>query len=120
MTTFYQIAGDPSRWDAEMNDLPDRGESLIALQKRQSREGRRSAHLVLSIYGWTLRYASGLQGFGIIHRTCSFDPAVAIKAAQRWVGSNPKRDVFLRASKLYESRCQEKGFDLEAALQEVF
>jgi hypothetical protein len=61
------------------------------------------AEIVVTIYGYGLRYASGLQGFGIIASAQSLgtlDRAIAY--AQEWAASEPAktRYVFIRNSSL--------------------
>ena len=59
------------------------------------------AEIVLSIYGYGLRYASGLQGFGIIADARSLgtlDKALAY--AQGWADASPNHYVFIRNTEL--------------------
>ena len=71
---------DPLRFDFN--------EELCALQRRQSNRGYVPAHLVKSMYGWTLRYASGLQGFSIITRLGK-DFDTAVEGAREWASDAP-------------------------------
>ncbi len=45
-----------------------RSEELCRLQASQANRGYLGAEMCRSIYGWTLRYRSGLQNFAIIER----------------------------------------------------
>jgi hypothetical protein len=66
-------------------------ESLCAWQSRLSSLGIEEAEIVQSIYGFGLRYASGLQDFSIIARAReiggTFNEAVIF--AQKWVHEDP-------------------------------
>jgi hypothetical protein len=107
---FILLAGHPEKWDAEFENLSDRGESLVRLQEDQSRRGRIPAHLVLSMYGWTVRYASGLQGFGILHKSGSFDPANAVEWGTQWVNRDAdKRELFVSVRDV--ERAESDGHD---------
>lgn len=61
-------------------------ESLVEHQREMSRRGYIEAEIVRSNYGHSLRYASGLQNFGLIARAReiggSFEQAV--EYAKRW------------------------------------
>lgn len=110
---FIILAGECDQFHAEMDSLPDRGQSLIALQESQSRRGYIPAELVLSIYGWTVRYASGLQGFGILRKADSFNPENALRWAREWVARDPKsREVWVRRSAV--ERAEKDGHDCSA------
>jgi hypothetical protein len=82
----------------------DGGESLVRWQEQ---EGSRwiGAEIVKSIYGYGLRYASGLQGFAVIfgHHDRGYDGTyeTAVRYAQWWVDLDPEhRYVFVRNSAL--------------------
>ena len=107
---FILLAGSPEAWDAEMLALPDRGESLVDLQVSQAGRGRRSAHMVLSIYGWTVRYASGLQNRNILFGSGSFDPKLALDWGVGWANRDPMNREFY-VSRYEVDRCEEKGHD---------
>ena len=94
---FVTLGGNPTRWDAEMALLPDRGTSLCELQESQSKRGYLPAVLVESIYGWGVRYASGLQGHGILLRSRDSSDksrANAIAWGKRWAEEDPDHREF--------------------------
>lgn len=69
-------------------------EDFANLQTALSQRGFVEAELVESRYGWSVRYASGLQNFGLISAARdradrSYEAAVAI--AQAWVAVDPSR-----------------------------
>lgn len=115
---FYNMAGDGAKWREEMKSLPNRGEALIALQRKQHSRGVTKADMTLSIYGWVLRYASGLNGFSIIRKLNTNNARVAVKAAEEWVkGRESHRSVFVRGTAA--KNCLEKhGEDILAVLKE--
>lgn len=115
MFNFYDIAGEAAKFRAESADLCNKGEALIALQRRQHARGVTKAELVLSIYGWTLRHASGLNGFSLIRTLGTNDVNAALDVAFEWVGDSKLRSVFVRATTA--QRCLEKhGEDILSAL----
>jgi len=71
------------------------GEDLVAQQERLHASGLREAELVESIYGWSLRHASGLDGWSIIKGCRSGDLDGSLEAAQSaarvWVAADPER-----------------------------
>jgi hypothetical protein len=78
------------------------GESLVRWQEREGSYWL-GAEIVESIYGFGLRYASGLQGFGVIfgHRDRGYDGQyeTAVRYAEWWVEMDPEhRYVFVRNS----------------------
>lgn len=110
---FILLAGNPQKWDDEMLTLTNRGEALVALQVSQAQRGRLSAHLVRSIYGWTVRYASGLQNFAIIHKSGSKNIANALSFGINWANQDPNnRELFVSQSEI--ERAREEGDDLTA------
>ena len=70
-------------------------ESLVAFQCNVSSQGFVEAEIVESIYGYSLRYASGLQNHGLIvsARAGQTDGTLegAITAAKRWQAADPTR-----------------------------
>src|SRR4051812_32403084 len=70
-------------------------EGLCAVQRAQAARGILGAEIVASIYGWSVRYDSGLQNFGILAGARakqvdgSFTDAAAWAAA--WVAQDPER-----------------------------
>lgn len=112
------LAGNPEPWDEEIRKKSRRGsasntfnsEDLCELQIKQSSRGRLSAHLVLSMYGWTVRYASGLQGFSILYSSRNKDPKQAYDWGVRWTNEDPdKREFFVSRSEV--ARAIENGID---------
>jgi hypothetical protein len=92
---------DPKYAVKRYHQTGDWDHDLCELQKRESRAGYRGAELVATIHGWSVRHASGLQGFGILHRSTSHGTlhdgedsesyADAIAFAERWVAQAPAR-----------------------------
>jgi len=115
---FIKLAGDTEQWDKEMADVPKNGEyyqsdPLCKLQVSQSARGFRAAHLVLSVRGWTVRYASGIQNFGILRLSDSFDPASALEWATKWVNRDPKsRELYVSKSEVFNA--ERDGHDCSA------
>ena len=69
-----------------------------------------AADLGRSMYGWTLRYASGLQGWSIIFASRNHNPATALAEALRWVAVNPEcRSVCVSVGEI--DRCEADGHD---------
>jgi hypothetical protein len=68
-------------------------ESLCAHQRAVSSAGYIEAQIVESNYGFGLRYASGLQDFGLIYsaRDLGGSLEAAITAAQKWQAADPER-----------------------------
>lgn len=68
-------------------------EELCKRQERASREGITEAELVKSMYGWSLRYASGLNDFGLIARARETGAtwAKAVEYAKEWQAKDPER-----------------------------
>lgn len=115
---FTLLAGHPEPWDAEISNgcRPGRHEGtlnsqdLCSLQADQSARGRRSVQLIRSIYGWTLRYASGLQDFAILYSSKDHSPAKALVVGLEWVWRDPdKRELYV--SKGEVERCERDGYD---------
>lgn len=84
------------RWEADKQaNVPNFGglydsDALCAFQGKQADQGRRGCKVDESIYGWTLRYDSGLQNHRIILATGSDDLDNAMEEAKRWVAQDPK------------------------------
>ena len=69
-------------------------EPLCEWQREVSRRGILGAHIVQSMYGFSVRYDSGLQNFGILHASRgAADPSreAAIDFAKAWVAQDPSR-----------------------------
>jgi hypothetical protein len=68
---------------------------LCRWQERKSAEGHKEIELVESVYGWSVRYASGLQDFGLLAglRKGNLDGSLeaALKYAQAWVDEDPTK-----------------------------
>jgi hypothetical protein len=68
-------------------------QTLVAFQIRMSGLGYIEAEIVESSYGYSVRYASGLQNFGLIFssRNREVDGTLegAIAAAQKWQAQAP-------------------------------
>lgn len=71
--SWVRLFGNTADFDARLEAAKaDRGlfsrpdEALCREQQRQSGEGRTTVELVKSIYGYTVRYASGLQGKAVL------------------------------------------------------
>lgn len=65
-------------------------ESLCAHQIKMSQRGYLGAEIVQTLRGWSLRYNSGLQDFGLIVRgIATWDDAVA--AAHQWQAADTAR-----------------------------
>lgn len=82
-------------------------EALCAFHCKLDRRGILGAELVKSIYGWSVRYDSGLQNFGIIagSRCGTLDGTLADaeRYAREWVAQDPtRRYVWVRVSALLE------------------
>lgn len=70
-------------------------EQLCALQQREARRGILGVEVVVSNYGCSVRYDSGLQNFGLVasSRTKEVDGTLedAERFAREWVARDPKR-----------------------------
>lgn len=99
---FVVIAGEAvvERIRAARASLPRTGNgvasgSLCAQQEREARAGVVGVELVRSNYGWSVRYDSGLQDFGLVASARAkqvdgtFDSAAAFAVA--WVAQDPDR-----------------------------
>lgn len=78
-------------------------ESLVAFQVRVSNAGFIEAEIVESIYGYSLRYASGLQNFGLIYsaRQGELDGTLehAVARAREWQSRDPTKRYVTRGVK---------------------
>ena len=74
---------------------------LITHQVKIADRGILGVELVESVYGWTVRYDSGLQNWGILSRAAGrSDPSYkgAVRFAKEWQSMDPnKRYVWTRA-----------------------
>jgi len=70
-------------------------EALCRFQQTEARHCIVEAEIVKSFYGYTLRYASGLQNWGLIAgcRNGELDGSYedAVQAAQDWQSADPER-----------------------------
>jgi hypothetical protein len=76
-------------------------ESLVSLQTRLYREGHMDVELVESVYGWSVRNASGLGGFALMagKRYGNVDGSLesAVNWARDWASKDPsKRFAWVR------------------------
>jgi len=95
------LAGNPGAWDEEtINRCHVGSEPLTTIQVEQHKRGRRSAHLIKSAYGWTVRYASGLDDFRILRKGFELrEDAITFGIA--WANEKPdSREFFASKSDL--------------------
>ena len=109
---FVVLGGDPSAWDEETRQRVPHGryngtynsDHLVNVQEDQHRRGRRSAELVQTMYGWSVRYASGLDANAIIFGGRNSPPLTreqAIDLGVKWANEDPKnREFYTRKSNL--------------------
>lgn len=64
-----------------------RSEDLCTLQREQSSRGIIGAEVVKSNYGYSVRYDSGLQNFGLLAGSRSGTLDGSLEHAERWVTS---------------------------------
>jgi hypothetical protein len=83
---FIIIAGRDviDQLDAEKDERVGRGEDLPAVQVAQARRGYLGAQLVRSMYGWSVRYDSGLQNWDLLASTRQGTLDGSLKAAVEW------------------------------------
>lgn len=70
-----------------------RSEVLCRVQSQQAARGLTGAHIVRSMYGFSVRYDSGLQNFALLRAARgSSDPslAAAIRFCADWVAQSPQ------------------------------
>lgn len=113
MTTLKVIAGqeiyDAIRAEREARLNPGAlgydSEALCRLQESQSRRGYVEAHIVKSMYGYSVRYASGLQNFGLIRSArdaADKSLAAAEQFCRDWVAADPAHRY---ATSVYDEEC---------------
>lgn len=87
LNNFEVVAGEKA-FRAERtsmaNEITDRDQSLIQWQETTGRQWR-AAELCKSIYGWSVRASSGLDGFALMAGTRSGDLDGSYEAAVAWV-----------------------------------
>jgi hypothetical protein len=116
---FVLIAGNPTKWDNEIREKVGKvgstfeSKSLSEMQIEQASKGRLSANLIRSIYGWTVRYASGLQDFSILYASRKFDIKQALEFGIEWANNDPENREFY-VSKTEIQNARNKGDDLTA------
>jgi hypothetical protein len=105
---FTLLAGRPEKWDEEVRQhasyagVHNVGINLPKLQEDQHDRRRRSIEVVKSGCGWTVRCASGLDNFQLIHgaRHDAHWPATYAAAAAwgiNWANEDPgNRECFVR------------------------
>jgi hypothetical protein len=103
---FKVVAGleTATRYDAELEMMRGNSDNdLCAAQRRQAQAGREGVEICPSIYGWSVRYDSGLQNFELV-ASCRYGTSVdgtrtdAIRFATEWVNQSPKtRYAWMRA-----------------------
>jgi hypothetical protein len=70
-----------------------RSEVLCKVQERQAGRGLTGIHIVKSMYGYSVRYDSGLQNFGLLRAARgSRDPSfeAAVEFCRDWVAAHPE------------------------------
>jgi len=97
---FVVLAGNPSKWDEEIRTRCAPGgvsgtfksEDLCSMQIDQHHRGRRSAELVTTIYGYSVRMASGIDGRAILFGGRSLGRKVsreeAIEFGKKWANES--------------------------------
>jgi hypothetical protein len=105
---FILLAGRPENWDEQVRQHPSRAAeqnvrvNLPELQEDQHDRGRRSIEVVKSAYGWTVRFASGLDNsqFVIGSRDAALWPGTYAAAAAwgiSWANEDPEnRECLVR------------------------
>lgn len=118
------LAGNHQKWQDQIEARCRKigncfeSEQLCRVQRDQSAAGRREAHLCRSIYGWTLRYASGLQEWGIIYSSKNHNPQNCLTEALNWVATSPElRSVCVEPSEI--DRCEKDGHDCSALREHI-
>lgn len=73
-------------------------ESLCAYQREMAGRGFLGAEIVQSLYGYSLRYDSGLQNWGLIATARSLGGTLedAVTYAQKWQAADPLRRYVTR------------------------
>ena len=101
---FTLLAGNPEAWEKEeaekrvafkeRNPFLCGDDNLCHIQSDQARRGRLSARLIHSMRGWTVRYASGIQGFEIMFSSGDHNPAQAMSWGMKWANADPANREF--------------------------
>jgi len=96
---FVLLAGDPSAWDEETRSRVAAGESLCRVQEDQFARGFRSAVLVPTLYGWSVRSGTGLDGFHILVSARAGEVNGSLEQAmywgKQWAEADPLRREFI-------------------------
>lgn len=111
---FVVLAGNSEKWDQELRALCSPGsrpgtynsEDLCRVQNDHYRRGHRSATLVKTIYGYSVRLASGLDGWALLLsgrqqgcRQISYEEA--IEFGKNWANEDPdNREFYVSRSDL--------------------
>lgn len=70
-------------------------EALCALQRAEARRGILGVEIAESMYGWSVRYNSGLQNFALLASSRRGDLDGTYEAAEKfaidWVAADPER-----------------------------
>ena len=86
-------------------------EALCRWQSEKSGEGYTSVELVESLYGWSVRYASGLQDFALLAgaRRGNVDGTLqdAVRFAYKWASANPEKRFVFAPSKVAHACCEQ-------------
>lgn len=114
---YTLIAGNPTKWDQEIIDNCSPGKypgtynsaDLIMIQVKQHQQGRRSAYLSDSIFGFYVRDASGLTATQILaatkERGGNLDGTIesAISWGINWANQDPNnREFFARTKDVHK------------------
>ena len=89
-THFITLAGNPAKWDAELAAT----ENLCKTQESQGTRGYLPAELVQTAYGWSVRYGSGLQGFGLLISGKGKTKQQVIQEGIGWAEKDPDHREF--------------------------
>lgn len=115
---FTVIAGNVDTWDNEIRERVANGEDLPSVQVSQYGRGRRSAELVKTFRGWSVRSGTGLDDRRILFGGRNIRPltfAEAVAWGIEWANQDPtNREFFVRNSDLEAAR--EAGEDLSIIL----
>ena len=105
---FLIVAGQDAhdQWEKKMQEGLAQGQPLTTLQEKQAQEGLIFVEICPTLYGWSVRYGSGLQNFDVLASarkgTLDGTKKDALRFATEWVAQDPQnRYAFLR--KAYEN-----------------
>jgi len=103
---FIIIAGRNVREAVEA----EQATGLIKAQETQAKRGILGAQLVRSMYGWSVRYDSGLQGWGLLASTRSGQLDGSFKAAVEWAENWQAQDPARRYAWASRREVERDGF----------